>query len=341
MADKVFMSVLPRGWQSGDKRGIPLRVIRSDGVKYSPDVSFNKVKLNDGTQYFHNNSGRNDSFTVTVLLSKWDAVTGVEFTLAEWNKILGEERFTEDNSGSLDKYYDAASLIDVVDVLDYYIRNAIPFYVYTRAVGIDDDCLWLVTEHKNRKQSHDGEYVEWDLTFTKYTPLGNTIFNTSSSRVEAAVDKYNKAKNKKTNKQQLAKCDYKTLVYSKTKKEVRCIKVMQAILYNEGFFKCKKTVKDKKTGKKTTTTDKKNCVKKDIVNGWYNDATREAVKAYQKKHHKDYGLPITGNVGINTWKCLCGKGKEVKAAKDKNKKKDNHTIGKTGKVNSPGKTVHK
>lgn len=330
------MSVLPRGWQSGEKQGIPLRVIQKDGVKYEPDISFTKTKLSNGSSYFYNNSGETDSFSVTILISRWDFVTGVELSYREWN-TLWEDFVTEDMVDSLDDFVDAASMLDVTEVLDAYIRRGVPFYVFTRAIGVDSDSLWLVTKQASRKQSHDDEYMEWDLTFTRYTPLVQSFYKNDNEIIQKAIKKVEDSlKPKLTNKQQLAKCDYKVLKYSKEKKIVKCVKIMQKILYNEGHFKCKKTTTDKKTGKKTTTTSKANCKKENVVTGWYNDDTREAVKSYQKKHHKDYGLPITGNVGVNTYKCLCGKGKEVKAAKDKKFGSSGITI----KTNVTG-TVHK
>ena len=203
--------------------------------------------------------------------------------------------------------------------LDYYIRSATPFNVYTRAIGINNSDLWIITEQKTRKQTHDvvnlkteagveyeSGWVEWDLTFTKYSPLNLSKFKNTNTVVTKAVKKYNdnkkkttqkkkeQSKSKQNDKQKLAKCDYKKLTYSKTKKTSDCVKTMQKILYDAGYLKG---------------------TKKDQLDGWFGTKTKEAVKSFQSKHKKDWELTANGKVDKLTWECMCGNTPEVKAVK--------------------------
>ena len=124
-----------------------------------------------------------------------------------------------------------------------------------------------------------------------------------------------KKNNKKasTKNAKLRKCNYKTLVYSKKKKVVKCVKYMQEVLY------------------------KKKYLKKKQVDGWFGKETKEAVKKFQKAYNKKQKktvksaankvaqavaktvsketgtktkamnklLPTDGKVDKATWKALC------------------------------------
>lgn len=310
MAEDVFMSLLPR---SNTVESMPLRVVQSSGVSYDPDIKFTTTALNEGKKHFQNNSGDGDSFTVTVMLNMADTVVVTK----EFYDDLDENEKSKFNI-TMDGPYDV-NTDSLIKVLDYFIREGVPFYVYTRAVGINDKELWLVTANKSRVQTHDvvtitpatgGEYesafVEWELTFTKYNELNLSTFNNDNAGVTKAIKNYNKKKNaKKTTKkntaktkttiyQKLAKCDYKKLVYSKTKKTTSCIKTMQEILYKDGSLK----------GKKAT-----------VVDGWFGDKTKAAVKAYQKKYAKRDGLKQNGKVDKNTFNSLCGQVGKTKVLK--------------------------
>jgi hypothetical protein len=174
-------------------------------------------------------------------------------------------------------------------MLDYFIRNAMPFYVTTRAVGINEKDLYLITENKSRTQDNDYGYVVWDLTFTKYSEIKNTKFVNTSTVVKNAINKYNtkkkqksKAKLKTTARYKLQhKCKASQLKYSKTKKVVTCVKYMQQILYNKKFLK-----------------------KKTDIDGWYGKTTKEALSKFQKKYKTKYKCRTDGNVDKNTFKAL-------------------------------------
>jgi hypothetical protein len=296
MADEVFMSIAPRDGQylNCNIEGIPLRVVFSGGVDYKPDISFNKVKLNSGKSYFHNKSGESDSFNVTVMIHEDDEVKLAEiygYAGADINLDTGEVINTNPLYGYLGRTE------KVITILDYYICNAMPVYVYSRAVGISESDLYLITDNGSRKQDNDYGYVYWDLTFTRYSTVDLATWQNTNTGVTKALKKYKQNKSKKaaaakkataktktTTKQKLKKCDYTKIKYSKTKKTSNCVKYMQAILYKKKFLKGKKS---------------------EQVDGWYGSKTKEAVKSFQKKHKTKYKCKTDGNVDKNTFKALC------------------------------------
>lgn len=263
MSDDVFMSILPRhtGYINNAETGIPLRVIRG-GVDYKPNIKFNISTLNDGSKVFQNNSGWDgDSFDIKILVHSEDRINGVK----------------------------------VFKALNHYIRRAIPFYINTKAVGIKSTDLWLITENKTRTQNYKDGYVEWDLTFTKYTDVVYATFKNTNEAVRKAIRVYNRAKERekeKAKKEEEAKkkttaryrleheCKADNLKYSEKKKNVKCVGYMQKILYNKGCFK-------------NNTMSQ--------VDGWYGKVTVEAVKTFQKKYQKKYNLKVTGKVDKNTF----------------------------------------
>ena len=217
----AFFSIFPRDSYNKFIPDAPihLRVIQDDGVEVAPDIKFNKVTLSGNTKIFRNQSGDQDSFSITVFLNSEDKVSGA-------------------NAGTNGATFGEMNLIELIDGC---IRSAMPFMVVTDAVGIDNNSLWLVTEQKKRKQARkastyrnenyeilNGAFIEWDLTFTKYKEVTIGNFHVNSAGVDAALKAYEKKKkttNKTTKAQQkttvknkLYKCNYKVLVFSKKKK---------------------------------------------------------------------------------------------------------------------------
>ena len=204
MADDVFMSIIPRDPTiiGGVSDSIKLRVIRGD-VELNPDIKFNKVDLNTGEKFYHNNSSPYHSFNITVLIHE------------------------DDRIGTL----------TVNDALDYFIRHGIPFYVNTKAVAVRTNALYLVTDNDSRKQSDKSGYVYWSLTFTRYSDVNKITFKNTNKVVKKALKMY--ARSKMTPQEKLRLCDRKQLVYSYEKKKVLCVKYLQQILYQQGFLKGK------------------------------------------------------------------------------------------------------
>jgi peptidoglycan hydrolase-like protein with peptidoglycan-binding domain len=294
-----FFSILPKANNAQVYSGlpIPLRVILHDGVKTEPDIEFKTTKLNGNYKLFHNNSGYNDSFTVSVMFHKDDTVyltydrptKGKDAKEVDWT--LFEKQLLA--YAGLNKEFRAGDFHSKLTVaMDYWIRKGIPFYVHTNAVGINKKNLYLITENKKRTQRYRDGWVEWDLTFTRYADVKKLTFNKNTSTMTKAMKNNNpkavKAKAMTKARKELAKCNYKKIVYSKKKKVVACVKKMQQVLYLQKFLK-----------------------KKSDIDGWYGKTTYNAVKAYQKKWSKSYGLKVTGHCNRHTWQVMCGKGKKV------------------------------
>lgn len=291
-----FMTICPRTteYMKTIPKGIPLRVIHSDGIEYNPDVKFTETKLSNGAKHFHNSSGKADSFSITVLINEKDMASVLTDVKDIWIASKGEQfidgvPYYKADTKIKKEFYENKSIISM---LDYYIREGEPFYITTRAVGINKSDLWIITENKTRKQNYDDGYVEWDLTFTKYIEYKFAQFKNDNKVVKQAIKKYKKkkalqiakakAKAKKTAKYKLQhQCKYNQLKYSKRKKVVKCVEYMQKILYNKGCLKDKKS-----------------------IDGWYGKTTVTAVKNFQKKYAKKYKLKKTGKVDKATFKAL-------------------------------------
>lgn len=204
MADDVFMSIIPRDPSiiGGVSDSIKLRVIRGD-VDLKPDIKFNKVDLNTGEKFYHNNSSPYHSFSMDILVHEDDTI----------------------------------GTLTVNNALDYFIRQGIPFYVNTKAAAITSNALYLVTENSSRNQNYKEGFVKWSLTFTRYSDLKYSKFKNTNTVVKKALKMY--ARSKMTPQEKLRLCDRKQLVYSPKKKTVLCVKYLQQILYQQGFLKGK------------------------------------------------------------------------------------------------------
>ena len=124
---KAFLSLCPRTpeYTSHVIEGFRLRVVQDDGVTIKPDVKFNLTDLSGGIKHFQNRSGKNDSFSITALIHKYDTVRGMKYT----SKVDGNYYVDVDSDYNND--------LSIMDALDYFIRKGEPFYVTTNAVGID------------------------------------------------------------------------------------------------------------------------------------------------------------------------------------------------------------
>ena len=270
------MTICPRNAKYVDSmvHGIPLKVIQSDGVDMTPHIKFTEAELDNGAKYFHNDSGKADSFKVKVIINS-------------------DETVAVDTLVSDSTYEDIGRTKNILTVLDYFIRNAEPFYITTRAVGINNQDLWMVTGNPSRKQKYDNGYVEWDLTFTKFVGYSYAVFKNTNTGVANALNKYKKkkatakktakkkAKTKTAKKSKFEKnCNASQLKYSTKKKVVPCVKQMQQILHKKGCYNAS-------------------------VDGWYYKETKKGVKKFQKKYAKKYKLKQTGNIDKNTFNALC------------------------------------
>lgn len=290
-----FMTICPRSksYVGCNIGGIPLKVIQSDGIEYNPHISFDVSELQNGVKYFKNNSGKSDSFKITCMVSTMDTIEVTkEFNDGSWEDEQSDfDTIITESVSAGNVYAKLGKNITSNDALDYYIRNQEPFYITTRAVGINKEDLWIITGNPTRKQEYDDGYTKWELTFTKYIPVEFTTFKNTNTAVTNAIKKYKnqkktkakaKSKTKTTVKSNLKKkCKASSLKYSSKKKTSTCVKWMQQIL------------------------NKKGCLDKKQIDGWYGNKTKTAVKQFQKKYKKKYKCKTDGNVDANTFKALC------------------------------------
>ena len=186
----------------------------------------------------------------------------------------------------------------VLEVIDGWYKNMTPLDIVTDALNIPPG-QYIISKNDSRNQTYKGSTV-WEIEIKTYTPLVLHKFKNDNSNVLKALKK-NKAKKNSSKKKKnsgLAKCNYKSLVYSKKKKNVKCVKTMQQVLY------------------------KKKYLNKKYVTGWYHDNTRNAVRKFQKdyntKRRRKYVLKAINNIiwskaKVKTAKLLPENGKVDKA----------------------------
>lgn len=278
-----FFNIVPRdeGFLKDMSNAIPLNVIMEDGVSTTPDININVTELSKGYDNFYNTSGDGVNFKIKIIIRKTDKV----------------------KNDSL------------VDWLDKHIRAMTPFYISTDAIDLEkfQNKPFIIINNENRKQTYPNDTV-WELEFRTYNQVIVHKFYNDNIGIKNALKKATPNPYAK-----LKKCNYKDLVYSKKKKNVKCVKILQEVLYKKKFLK-----------------------KKSYIDGWYNKVTKQAVKnfqiSYNSKHLKAktingaimtenglvanpktkgstvvklYGsskvLPTNGKVDKATWKALCEK----------------------------------
>ena len=278
-----------------------VNVVQSDGVDVKPDFKVDVEQLNKGFKHFTVHDGKANSFKVSIIINENETVTGNNskntvnissaggYMEALEQAMLNDEKYLNQNNF---KNFSKASL------LNYFMRNLTPLYVKSDIVGIADGVLYVITENSSRKQTHRGGYSVWDLTFTKYNELKKLVFKKTSSGAQKAIKQAQAKKKKATSTKtaavasktntmiSLRKCNRNVLVYSKTKKVVACVKTLQTLLNQEGLLKDKSQ-----------------------IDGWYGNVTKQAVKDYQTKYAKKYGLASTGHVNLKTYNVMSGQAK--------------------------------
>lgn len=249
---------------------IPLRVIRSNGFDVTPDYNVVVTDLNKGSdgfiyKKFYNKGFGGISFKINILLKRDET----------WHSSVYRQY----------KGYDTDEH-NVLTVLKEIMRTMTPVKVVTDAIDIPNG-NYIITKNPSRKQTTDNSTV-WELEFTTYRPLSQVAYKNDNTRVKKAIKsatakkvavKKTTAKKKTTKASKFSKCKLKVLVYSKKKKTNDCVKQMQTILKNKGFY----------TGK---------------VDGWFGSMTTSAVKKFQKKYKKKYSLKVTGKVDKKTFEAL-------------------------------------
>lgn len=303
------MSICPRDsvFMNHTFEPIRLQIVRDDAVKSVPDLDIQVNDLASGRKQFQNNSGMGDTFEVSVFIDSDDRYYG------SYEQIIDEQP------------YESGRTYTVWELLDGFARNLTPVNIVTRAVDVPNG-MYVIVDNSAREQSFEGKTI-WSLKFMKYETIANTVlFTANSSGVDAALKKYQKAKDAKKAaaekkkkeelakaltalKKELRKCKRSVMVYSTKKKTVECVKTLQKYLNKKISAKLK-------------------------VDGWYNTATKAAVKKYQIKY-KDYDLKATGNMDVKTYNLMSGQsnqiGKTITLKSNLPKANSNSIVNMTGK----------
>lgn len=196
-----------------------------------------------------------------------------------------------------DKYEDKS----LNSYLHQWIRDSTIINVSTNAIDIKnrEPKTYLITDNSSRKQEYD-HTTTWSLEFTTYKALTVHKYKNDNSRILKALKKMKKGSSSSgKNKVECTKfknCNIKNLVYSKKKKDVKCVRYLQQILKNNSVY-----------------LDGK-------IDGWYGSDTQGAVGAFQFLNK----LKVTGKVDKKTFEKLnkkCGSGKTSKSSTKKKKKK--------------------
>ncbi len=291
--DPVFFSVIDTrlrtytiDGETFENKPLVLDVIMDGGVDYSPNVKIKTTELSNGQSVFKGMKRTDDSFKIKIIINRVYNYDTREFEDVSW---LGGSDVTTKTSGT------------VAQMLDYWIRNALPVYVVTEAMDVPDG-EYLIVDNPSRNQEYLNSTV-WELEFKKYAGNNRLKWNFQNNVSDKALKQYEKAKaakakaakksqvkTKASDESQLRKCKRSSLVYSKKKKSVECVKTMQKILKKQGFYKS-------------------------TIDGWFNKLTKNAVIGYQEKYKKKYSLKVTGKVDQYTYENLCGQIGRTKTVK--------------------------
>ena len=303
----AFFNICPRNkkyldYAFGD---IPLRVLYNNGITITPDFDVNLSDLNNGYKHFKVNNGKGDSFKLQVLIHKKDTIKGLDERRVAFNDALLLEAKTV-ISGGTDYTFEKLGEDDFSDriarnfrnfrlttVLNYFMRTLTPFMITSDMIGINQSVPYIITKNSSRKQSYH-DYTIWELEFTRYDKLTYSNFTKQNTGIKNALKKA-KQKNKKVSAKtkerlKLRKCKWKTLKYSKTKKVIPCVKILQKILNLDLGTKLK-------------------------LDGWFGKETYKAMRKYQRKYSKTYGLKQTGHMNLSTYNVMIGKAKPLRTSK--------------------------
>lgn len=250
----AFFVVKERG---NDKKRYTLKVVKGD-ITVTPLFNLTMTDLNKDKngylyKHFFNNGSSGITFKITVIFKHTD--------------------------------------IEIMDKINDWLLNSTPLYISTEAIDIPTEKLkdyYIITKNNSRKQSNK-YYTEWELEFTTYKGLTVHKFKNDNTAVKNALKKSKKSGGKTSNKKSaksntalinnLSNCDQKkSFVYSKTKKDVKCVRYLQKFLQSNSLYL---------NGK---------------IDGWFGPLTKDALKKYQKKKK----LKQTGTMTNETFKSIIG-----------------------------------
>lgn len=237
----TFLNIMPNGDNSNGS--LALRIVQDKGFEVTPDVKLDVTDLNldskgERFKHFLSHGDGGIVFKIQVLIKK--------------NDMFGNR--------------------EVSKVLRDWIAQSKVLNVVTNAIDIKDD-TYLITNNSKRVQNFN-DYSLWDLEFMTFKRLNVVKYKNNNASVLDAINKAKKANNnsksKNATQSKLSKCKRSTLVYSKQKKVVTCVKYLQKVLKSKKFY----------SGK---------------IDGWYGKETLKAVKKFQKKYNKTHVKSTTTN----------------------------------------------
>ena len=264
----TIVKMKPSTVNLGAVKPIPLRVISDDGIEVTDDMDVNVTDL-----YGVNSIRKNKHY----FSSGYGGITFKIKVLFKEDDIYQSAAYSKLHNKNKRFKWEVRKLINTL----YY--NLAPVRVVTKALDIPNG-TYVITNISSKSQTHEG-YTTWELEFSTWKPVKFGRFANNNKNVRQAIRKANakaKSKGKTPVRQKLRKCNLKNLKYSKKKTaNIPCVRYMQRVLYAAKFLK------------------------KSQIDGWYGWNTAHAVKKFQKKYKKQYGLKITGQVDKKTFKALC------------------------------------
>lgn len=255
-----FLAIMPQS----ENEYLNLRVIKGS-LEVIPDLDINVSDLNQKNKnkykHFFNSGDGGITFKVDIIIKD-----------------------TDKYKGNL-----------VTDVLNTWIKESYIINVVSSAIDIKNvkPKTYIITKNSSRKQEYK-HTTTWQLEFTTYRALTVHKYKNDNSAILNALKK-TKAKTKSNTNKKKAECNkfkqcaLKDLVFSKKKKDVKCVRYLQQTLKNNSLY-----------------LDGK-------LDGWFNTLTKKAVKQFQKKNK----LKQTGKVDKKTFEKLvklCPNGKTLKSA---------------------------
>ena len=239
-----------------------LKVVRDKGVETVPDMNIKVSDLNavNNTLYknFYNQGYGGITFKVDVIIGVNDNFKG------HITRIINKKVRTTQKT------------IRVVTALNYFIKNAVPLSVITKAIDVPNG-VYIITGNSSRKQTYDKSTV-WTLEFTTYNPFAVYTYKNDNAKVLEALGKKTTTKSLSALGQKLKYCDLKKLKYGYKN---YCIRLVQLVLYKQGLFR------------------------KDHLNNVYDKYTASAIKNFQKRYQKQYNLKPTGKMSQATLNVMC------------------------------------
>ena len=329
----AFFTIAPRNreYLGYSFKPITLRVIQEKGIDITPDFDVNVTDLNGSYKHFKVNHGLGDTFKISIIIHKNATIEGYYEKIWDVGDIASHKSNLSDFD--FDKItgtgWDNASLNDfkwkvtdlkkfrLTTVLNYFMRTLTPFIISSNMIGINQKVPYIITKNKSRQQDYLN-YTVWELEFTRYEKLKYSNFTKTSKGVKNALKKAKSKKSKKVSAKtkerlKLRKCKWNTLKFSKTKKVVPCVKLLQKILNMDLGTKL-------------------------VLDGWFGKETSNAVAKYQSKYSKRFGLKKTGHMNLSTYNVMVGKGKQIKNNSVKSSSKTSKNMNSTNKSSKQSST---